>query len=826
MLKNIRIVALASFMEGLVILIWLASIPTSGTFSPVRLVSLFGILLVALGCLIGFIYIKSENCFAQKISQIAEGKFGLPLSWLLTTISLAVWVTILYKDLLLAVIDEAVYARLLPIAVFGILLCLQLGILFLIPSIHKDLWKNVFGPVWKPTIVILGCFLAVWVLMSVTHLGFVFDNVGLSWGPPGTPISFQQINLVVAVSASLAFAYYISQLHISLSSPVRDILIFTGLWGLAVVLWWNAPISETHFNPPPMAPNYETYPNSDALIFDKSAYHLLYGIGFSNQLHRRPIYVGMLALFHKFGDSGYENTIFLQILVLAFIPPLTYLLTSKLSNQLAGLIAGGLILLREKNTIELSGRIVTSNAKLMMSDMVAMLGVIAFIYVTAKLLSAKDRRSPWLLGITGACLGLTALVRAQVFILVPPLLLFILLERRPLKIRIRETILVILGLTLVISPWVWRNWNLTSTFVLDDRGEEKLLARNYSQNPVAFPPLLAGETEKEYSARIKREIIAYVIEHPADVAFFVSNHLFRNLATSAVYIAPAYSTAAHLDLVDQTQFWDDWDGMLTSSSRIPLFVTLVLVAFGIGIAQAKDSHAGWFPFVAFLFYSVGNALVRSSGWRFSLPDDWIVLVYFSIALAYLPSKIRFTFDGQKTVQDDNSNLHVTQKPIFEVIILCLFLLVGASMPIAEWLIPVNDFSNLAEDAEEKLSLENILLQTELKTFLEQEGAVFYSGLALYPRHITPNSRIYLANAPEDFRFLHFWLINDGDHQIVLPLLDSPGDFPHMSKVSIIGCQEDNYILAWAVIQHTPEEKIILQGSRFTFSCPLAEPGQN
>ena len=86
-------------------------------------------------------------------------------------------------------------------------------------------------------------------------------------------------------------------------------------------------------------------------------------------------------------------------------------------NRLAGLLAGLLILLREKNAIALSGDIVTSNAKLMISDMAAMLGVIVFMYATVKLLSSKDR-SIWLLGIVGACLGLTGLIRAQVLVLI------------------------------------------------------------------------------------------------------------------------------------------------------------------------------------------------------------------------------------------------------------------------------------------------------------------------------------------------------------------------------------------------------------------------
>lgn len=823
MFKNIRNVALASFIEGLIAFIWLASIPASGgTFSPVRLASLSGILLVSLGCLVGFIFTKSENSLTKRIGQIAGTRAGMPAAWLLITISLAVWVTILYKGWLLSFVDEAAYARLLPLVTFGALLCLQAGIVFLIPHICLDTQANIFGSIWKPTLILLAGFLAVWGVMSVTHIGFIFDNVGLSWGPPGTPISFPQIILVFAVSVLLVFAsgIFCPKIHIQ-QLAVRDIVIFLGLWGLAVLLWGNQPVSATHFNPPPMPPNYETYPNSDALIFDRSAYHLLYGTGFSDQLIRRPLYAGMLALFHRLGGFGYEGTIFLQILLLAFIPPLIYLLTSRLSNRLAGLIAGGLILIREQNAIALSGRIVTANAKLMMSDMIAMLGIIAFLYAVTRMLFAKDR-SIWSLMIAGACLGLTALVRAQVLILLPALLLFILLEKSPLKIRTRDTILVVLGFTLVMSPWVWRNWALTGTIVLDDRGEEKLLARNYSQNPVAFPPTVAGETEKEYSARIRREIVAFIIEHPSDVALFVSNHFLRNLATGTVYIAPLVSDDPPRELVEQTHFWDRWEGTLVGNSGFAIFTTLTILALGIALAQAKNKPAGWFPIVAFLFYSAGNALVRTSGWRFSLPVDWVILVYYSIGLAYLPSRISLVPDGNAHVASGIGISSIARKFPAGLIIFSILFLAGAAVPIAERLIPPQDFPNLTDDAREKLSLEKVLSSSEIDAFLEQENAVFYSGLALYPRHITPNSRIYLAyTPPRDFKFLHFWLINDDGNQIVFPAGNSPDVFPHTSKVSILGCKEENYIMAWAVVLHSSPEQVFIQDASLELKCPMS-----
>jgi len=119
--------------------------------------------------------------------------------------------------------------------------------------------------------------------------------------------------------------------------------------------------------------------------------------------------------------------------------------------------------------------------------------------------------------------------------------------------------------------------------------------------------------------------------------------------------------------------------------------------------------------------------------------------------------------------------------------------------------------------------ENIISPSELQAFLEQENAVFYSGMALYPRYIVPNSRVHLANTPpRDLNFLHFWLINEGDNQIIFPTKISPDIFPHTSTVSILGCKEDNYIMAWAIILHSSPDRVFIQDAATKLDCSKGE----
>ena len=145
------------------------------------------------------------------------------------------------------------------------------------------------------------------------------------------------------------------------------------------------------------------------------------------------------------------------------------------------------------------------------------------------------------------------------------------------------------------------------------------------------------------------------------------------------------------------------------------------------------------------------------------------------------------------------------------------------MPIAERLIPNADFGNFTAKTRESLAQSRMLSRTEADIFLQQENAVLISVIALYPRYYQQDSRIYLADLPDNYTFLQFLLIGDGSNQIVLPLQNVPSGIPNTSTVTIIGCQAEGYISAWAVIVHSIPEQILMRDPYSRLSCPLTEP---
>src|SRR4030095_14582380 len=149
-------------------------------------------------------------------------------------------------------------------------------------------------------------------------------------------------------------------------------------------------------------------------------------------------------------------------------------------------------------------------------------------------------------------------------------------------------------------------------------------------------------------------------------------------------------------------------------------------------------------------------------------------------------------------------------PLTQAIVLFVLFLTGASVPIAERMIPRRDYDRFTMQAKSDLTDRNIFSSDEIREFLTQEDAVLLSGTGLYPRFIRSNSRVYLAGAPSGYTYLHFWLINEADNQIILALQNAPTNIPHTATVSVLGCQDENYIVAFAMIVHEPSEQIILR----------------
>ncbi len=717
------------------------------------------------------------------------------------------------------------------------------------------------APLIRRSALVFLCLVVFGIFIAITGIGIEPDIIG--WDGPGTPILVIQVGGFWAAGILFMIIETWSQKWHKGDQIRIDLLVSFILWGFAYLLWTQEPITADYFAPVPRAPNYEIYPYSDAALHDVNAQELLIGEGFPG-ISRKPLYVLFLALLHTIGGQNYTNVISLQVGVLAFLPVFIYWLTKGLHSRLSGFMAAGLIILRERNAISLSGDIRVSHSKLMMSDMPSVLAIVLLTWLVITWFRAPTERKLFPIWI-GGVIGLLMLLRPQFSLLIPlvPLMILLTFYRRPL-LGIANFGLVILGLLFTLSPWLWRSYQLSGTVTLNDPNQMAFLTEQYHLEPQTESlQLFPGETISEFNKRINTYIKDFIFQHPSYVAGFITAHFLHNEIEmiQVLPMSPWIVNNPDSDLfpywsqnieklwkeccsiqayVFTNRFWDPWLEAISSKDVVPVMINLAIISLGLSAAWQKNKMIGWFPLIISLVYSFSTAIGRYSGWRLILPADWVLFLYFSIGLAQGIFWLRRYYQGDHVRPSDDEEISISWKkgrdlpyqaqfPWSKLFIVSLVLfgfglaplVVEASVPKRyQTTIPVNtlssEFSRFSEN--------------EIQEFLTEENAFVVNGRALYPR-------FYLAREGEpgeswsaflvrDYPRLGFFMVGPLKSNVILPLESSPDLFPNASDVVVLGCLTDFYLDAAAVMirpQDSLKNWVIYRDSLDDLHCPLTSP---
>jgi len=751
---------------------------------------------------------------------------------------------------------QAYFVRLAPFLLWVILVLAVSLISARFYRFGEDL--SVFAPqstAFKASGIAFGVLLAVVALMALTGLGLKPDLVG--WGDPGTPVLPAQVWLLATIGILfLAFRELFGARWFAKLTPrrrqVMDAVIFGVLWLLTIWLWRIQPLQPTYFAPEPVAPNFEFYPYSDAANYEISAQELLLGMGFSGDV-RRPLYSLFLALAQWISGIGYAQILLWQIPLLALIPPLLYLLGKAFHSRLAGILVAGFAIFHEINAIGLSGIINVSHAKLIMSDLPTALGVIAFTVVLVTWWQApmKHRTYPLL---AGGILALTMLVRIQVAILLPSVLLPIWVFLWPRKRQLLiATLLLFAGLLSVLVPWLWRGQQASGSLSFAEAAQESqigLIGDRYSLTPGQGQSApLPGESSNAYSQRMLTSAFDFIRQQPVNALQFISSHLLRNEVSTLLTMPPDYSSMGSIPrwsnfsrmwerccsvevYVRSLPYWKKWDGLFPQSALIPLGINLFLVAVGIGAAWKHQRFLGLLPIWINLCYALGNALVRSSGWRFNLPVDWTGLFYFALGLVQIIIWAAMFFTNRLLRSSEESAFEPdfgenARFPWKQALVLgVLFILISAAIPITEALIPPRYPADWLEehlaDPTFQEQLQSSGINDSLLDFAQDNELSLLYGRALYPRYYAAHAGLpggdWYAYNPQDYARLGFYLVGPSTQNIVLAQEKSPVSFPHASDVIILGCQQEEYLDAQLIILFWENNTVLQRDPQPDWSC--------
>jgi hypothetical protein len=710
--------------------------------------------------------------------------------------------------------------------------------------IFSGWFKKLKSPdVYRPVLIFLILFS---LGFGLIQMGYGFKNINTersNFDLTGFPIIGYQVTLAGIIAAlGLSLEEWLNKYQGTkkwASPRFKDIAAGTALFLTAFLIWKGIPLSENTFFDQPRSPNYEYYPNSDALLYDRTAQNLL-AVGefrtylgqeefrtylgdenlpiglrpalvfFQVMLHRtagldyekvdrpnpiglRPALVFFQVILHRTAGLGYEEIINLQLAVFSLLPVLIYILGNSLHSRAAGLLAAVLIILRERNALLLGGVITGINSKLLMSEIPTMMGIVLFLILFIQWLKRPEERMIFAL-LSGGALGMTMLVRQEVAVILPFAAVgaALYLHKR-FGIFLKNMVLVGIGILLVITPWIYRNWEktglvylirasnqidlITDTLEIDPdqiKPEDSNLLRYDQLFVFDGTPFIRNEnkiTQPSDSSAYQKSLILnpnldqadgsdstldLLLNHFANqtiqsVVYLPSNPLILDmnyLAKMATGMLERYYggifSSPKVYIKTLPYWWTDWDGGIPLHSILAVSLTLVLISIGISGVWREQGWIVSIPWMALLAHILIYTWIRRSGGRYLQSMDWITALFYSIGLVEL---IRFCMRelGILPARSDQSPETLpltpklfTSKFVRNVVPVGLFLL-GASIPAVEYLAP-NHYPEAS--LEQKTS---ILLDTEGSPFLEQErklltgfidqgGQVVYAR-ALYPRYI-------------------------------------------------------------------------------------------
>jgi len=846
---RIRLGLIFIAIGGLFSLGWLCLIPTESGLSLIRLglVSFLGlgILLPLVGVTpVGF-HLLSRHISTWNTGSVTNRR---GIFWLSLIAFNGVYLILLAPEAQ-DIVARAWLMRLSPLFFYFTLISI-VGIILLVPAQLPKVRQSISHQAVKLTLSIFGGLLLGWGLVWVTSWGLIPEPVG--WYAMGIPLLETYVFLawLIVLMAGKAVNWWHKQHPKKLLNWRFDIVVVICLYLLAAWVWRITPAPYNWFVTQPYPPNQQPYPSSDALRYDTTAQSMLIGEGLKtdNSLRTlRPLYTGTLSILHAFSGPDYQPVIDLQPFVLAIFPIFLYLLGCQLHSRMAGLFLALLIILREQTAIELSERITISHAKLLMADLPTAVALTGFVLLAVTWLKAGKPR--WQMALfSGGALGASMLIRSESLLLAAVVGFVALINwRKQLTTLIIQLVIFGLGIGLMTTPWIYRNWQRYDT-IFFDAPEGRL--SSVIKRALIVPPSLPEETPiPTLSVPLDRvtgsdeiidptanpvsptpapdqipnetieQAITIISDQPEAVTISIINHFFNSEIQSILAMPTTFrlpdsfiNFLYHRDLdlfrrtcckaigyFERMPYWRDW-GYLPTQAILPLLGNLFMISIGIAWAYRHLRWAGIFPLMAHVAFLAGNALFRTSGGRYILPVNWIMIVYFSVGvitltiwsgklLAWISNLPGWnTASVARNTAQEKIRQHHWATILIPVIGL---ILLGWTLPFLESIYPQRytpeTYDRMQLAIKQTLSQED---QVWINSWLTSENIVTRTGQALYPRFLKagvgevdkdPNVM------ERDYDRLTFSLIGPYNLRVHLPLSELENGFPNGDDVFVAGC---------------------------------------
>jgi hypothetical protein len=515
----------------------------------------------------------------------------------------------------------------------------------------------------------------------------------------------------------------------------------------------------------------------------------------------------------------YTKVITLQLVFLALLPVGLYWFGRELYGRPVGIAVALLAGLREvTSNIAAPFTNALSYSKLYLSEVPVAIALIFFVFLAIRWVRANYPNH--LAFVAGGVLGIGIMIRTQAVVALPVLLLIgVLADRKMFLTVVRGILLMTVTVALVVSPWLWRNWQSTGQVIFDSPFTQTInLAQRYSRmNGVEADALRRpGETNIEYNDRLVSIFIEAVSANPMEAMRVVVNRFLDNCVDNILLLPLRNDLASANELLQPTHaFWEQWQGTPTISQTLLILFYLFLLGLGLAGAWNRLGLIGLLPLFINLVYNLWTSIALLAGQRFLVAMDWTIYTYYMIGLFILISGFMFLLNGTRPLVKNwktalnASNIKPTaaSKPwTYFLAVGFLFLLVGVSVPLSEKMFPKKyppaTQEQIFKEFISSASTAGINLDTAcLQKTISSHNLTASRGRALSPRYYQSGEGEFtdkLGYKPSGQPRLLFYLSGDFYGLIILDLDQTPAFFPDASDV-IVYRGGSNEHEAWFVL---------------------------
>ena len=802
-LVRIRIAIVVTILFTIGSALWLLYIPSDIKNVVVFNISAMRLSLLAFLCFSGIalcLMLTSTFKRPYKVERLIKKTFSHP-TWPFFTLATLVisifitWITLFAPTYLLGSYFSMV-ERLRPLILWAFSILLTTIIL---SFQHRPPRKLVFHEIFKeygaPVILVL------LIAFSIQKIYPVLTDE-LWFGRYSVPILYLQI--IFTWFSILFIKQAISAFKWTLPPWLEkrfDLVIFIFLWALAVILWLPQPIEfmdnllytaiEQHLRPFPPTSAIQPWKDSNTYYMVTTSVQIGRGIYRSID---KPLFLAFSSLINWLASGNYLRMLNLQIFILAFYPPVIYMIGKKTVNRSTGLLAGLLAVFQELNALRIMDEFPLVSAKVLLTEPY-MTFWNALIVIALILALSRGDKPRWLsFLIAGGTLGLSALFRLNTMIIIPFIFLLIFIdERKFTKSLFLKIGVFTLGILLALSPWMIHNAivfnnpvafirSKVSGVIVKNRYQEIISQTSEDYFLEEFKSANADSPKLKTIPNLNQPTIQNIETVSkgsyTKLTLSILRHFLNNLITS-ISILPTSSIPQDLFHASRAQpFWGKVSAeQYENINPVVVFLNLVIIGLGIARTIKIQPAQGLASLAVYIGYHFSNGLAISSGNRYAQPASWIVIFYFATGLICISDCVLNLINGKssgtKISAYDSLHLH-KPKNWPTIIVIVLIILIGAT-PVYADLVPGRWYLNFSEsdivdlivnDPTCRIIQKNMeeLSAQSLQKIIEKHAFTVTYGRAINPMVLDEQTyrSLFLRSKKElltDDRFLTFTLIS-------------------------------------------------------------------